>query len=53
MPPFTLYLNVENAQNPAEKHFEKTNTHNIEYAVVILTEKKVCNLFLKSGEKSL
>ena len=25
VPPFTLYLNVENAQNPAWKHFEKTN----------------------------
>ena len=24
--PFTLYLNVENAQNPAQTHFEKTNT---------------------------
>ena len=25
VPPFTLYLNVENAQNPVQKHFEKTN----------------------------
>ena len=24
--PFTLYLNVENAQNPAQKRFEKTQT---------------------------
>ena len=23
---FTLYLNIENAQNPVWKHFEKTNT---------------------------
>ena len=23
--PFMLYLNVENAQNPAQKHFDKTN----------------------------
>ena len=26
MPPFTVYLNVENAQISARKHFEKTNT---------------------------
>ena len=26
VPPFTLYLNVENAKNPGWKHFEKTNT---------------------------
>ena len=25
VPPFTLYLNVGNAQNPAQKHFENTN----------------------------
>ena len=25
VPPFTLYFNVENAQNPGRKHFEKTN----------------------------
>ena len=25
VPPFTLYLNAENAQNLAWKHFEKTN----------------------------
>ena len=25
-PPFTLVLNVENAQNPARKHFEMTST---------------------------
>ena len=25
VPPFTLYLNIQNAQNPARKHFEKTN----------------------------
>ena len=24
VPPFTLYLNIENTQNPAWKHFEKT-----------------------------
>ena len=26
VPPFTLYMNVKNVQNPAWKHFEKTNT---------------------------
>ena len=26
VPPFTLSLNVENAQYPAGKHFEKCNT---------------------------
>ena len=26
VPLFTLYLNVQNAQNPSRKHFEKTNT---------------------------
>ena len=25
VPPFTLYLSVENAPNPAQKHFEKAN----------------------------
>ena len=25
VPPFTLYFNVKNAPNPAQKHFEKTN----------------------------
>ena len=24
-PPFTLYLNIKNAQNPARKYFEKNN----------------------------
>ena len=24
-PPFILYLNVENAQNPVQQHFEKSN----------------------------
>ena len=23
--PFTLYLNIPNAQNPVRKHFDKTN----------------------------
>ena len=27
-PPFTMYVNVENAQNPAQNHVEKTNTVN-------------------------
>ena len=27
VPPFTLYLNVENAQNPVQKEFEKTNIY--------------------------
>ena len=26
VPPFTLYMSVENAQKPARKHFDKTNT---------------------------
>ena len=26
VPTFPLYLNIENVQNPAQKHFEKTNT---------------------------
>ena len=26
MPPFPLYLNLVNAQNPARKHFEKTSS---------------------------
>ena len=26
VPPFTLYLNVENAPNPVRKYFDKTNT---------------------------
>ena len=25
VPPFTLFSNIENSQNPARKHFEKTN----------------------------
>ena len=29
VPPFSLYLNIENAQNPARKHFEKTNVMNM------------------------
>ena len=29
VPPFTLYLNVENVPNPARKHFEKTNIYYI------------------------
>ena len=28
VPPFTLYLNVENAKIPARKHFEKTSMSN-------------------------
>ena len=27
MPSITLNLNVQNAQNPVRKHFEKTNKH--------------------------
>ena len=27
VPPFTLYFNIKNAQNPAWKHFEKTNSY--------------------------
>ena len=26
VPTFTLYLNIENAPSPAEKHFDKTNS---------------------------
>ena len=29
VPPFTLYLTIENAQNPEGKHFEKTSMFNI------------------------
>ena len=29
MPSITLNLNVENAPNPARKHFEKTNTNKL------------------------
>ena len=29
VPPFSLYLNVENAPNPARKHFEKANRINM------------------------
>ena len=32
VPPFTLHFNVETAQNPARKHFEKTNTSKIKYS---------------------
>ena len=31
MPSITLNLNVENAPNPARKHFEKTNTFRLQY----------------------
>ena len=30
VPPFPLYLNVENAENTARKHFEKTNKNLME-----------------------
>ena len=33
VPPFTLYLNAENAQNPARKHFEKTTITFAKYCV--------------------
>ena len=34
--PFTLYLNDENAQNPTQKHFEKTNNKkNLQYTNLI------------------
>ena len=29
LPSFTVYENVENAQNPAKKRFEKTNNNMI------------------------
>ena len=35
MPSITLNLNVENAPNPAQKHFEKTNSQNMTDAVYI------------------
>ena len=40
--PFTLYLNVANAQNPVRKHFDKTNTMKILYVPkVILGHPKI------------
>ena len=54
VPSFTLYLNAENAPNPAWKHFEKTNIYehmmlsvnnaeNIEPAIQIYTNGRVCS----------
>ena len=33
VPPFTLYLKVENASNPVPNHFEKTDTCVLSYSI--------------------
>ena len=30
VPPFTVYFNTENAQNPVRKHFKKTNPYAVQ-----------------------
>ena len=49
MPSITLNLNVENAPNPARKHFEKTN--NIAFNVSFLINGVILQSLSENGDR--